>query len=50
MMRLADLVENHEDWLMNKVLTYAKETGMNDYISKPVRMEDLAKVLANVGT
>ena len=33
MMRLADLVASHEDWLMQKVLTYAKEMGYTRYTS-----------------
>ncbi len=33
MMRLADLVASHEDWLMHKVLTYAKENGYTKYTS-----------------
>lgn len=33
MMRLADLVASHEDWLMQKVLTYAKEMGYIRYTS-----------------
>ena len=33
MMRLADLVAGHEDWLMQKVLTYAKENGYTRYTS-----------------
>jgi hypothetical protein len=33
MMRLADLVSSHEDWLMHKVLDYAKENGYTRYTS-----------------
>ena len=33
MMRLADLVASHEDWLMQRVLTYAKEKGYTRYTS-----------------
>ncbi|HSD59130.1 MAG TPA: PAS domain-containing protein, partial [Methanotrichaceae archaeon] len=33
MMKLADLVASHEDWLMHKVLTYAKENGYTRYTS-----------------
>ena len=33
MMRLADLVVSHEDWLIQKVLTYAKEKGYTRYTS-----------------
>ncbi len=32
-MRLADLVASHEDWLMHKVLSYAKENGYARYTS-----------------
>jgi PAS domain S-box-containing protein len=32
-MRLADLVASHEDWLMHKVLSYAKENGYTRYTS-----------------
>lgn len=32
-MRLADLVASHEDWLMHKVLAYAKEKGYTKYTS-----------------
>ena len=33
MARLSDLVASHEDWLMQKVLTYAKENGYTKYTS-----------------
>ncbi|MHB8119653.1 MAG: PAS domain S-box protein [Methanothrix sp.] len=33
MKRFADLVASHEDWLMHKVLTYAKESGYTRYTS-----------------
>jgi PAS domain S-box-containing protein len=33
MKRFADLVTGHEDWLMHKVLTYAKESGYTRYTS-----------------
>ncbi|MCX6677414.1 MAG: PAS domain S-box protein [Methanothrix sp.] len=33
MKRLADLVASHEDWLMHKALTYAKESGYTRYTS-----------------
>ena len=33
MMKLADLITNHEDWLVNRVLTYAKKQGYTSYTS-----------------
>jgi len=33
MMRLAELVANHEDWLMQQVLAYAKKQGYTRYTS-----------------
>ena len=33
MMRLAELVASHEDWLVHQVLTYAKKQGFTSYTS-----------------